>query len=160
VIMGLAAERSFYLQLLPSFYRMDSWLGVNATGTPAIGGLWSPNGMANPKCVAFYPYASMPTDSYSAWPGTGPGGSYHGFVMGGGVTSPGSSKYTEVLPGAVLGLRLFDPSGLNIPMLSFFDVNGPLPVRTGNPISQTDKGFTGFNPDLCDPATFEATPPG
>src|SRR5262249_11718209 len=131
----------------------------NATGTPAIGGLYSPNGLTVSKCVAFYPYSSMPTDVYAAWPGAGQGGNWDVFVMGGGVTSPGSSKYNEVLPGADLGFRLFDSSGLNLPMLSFFDVKGPLPIRTGNPTDHTDKGFTGFSPDLCDPSTYQATPP-
>jgi len=162
-IMGYAAERSFYMSLLPSFYRMDTWIGFNASTTgssPDIGGQYSPNGTSVPKCVPFYPYSTMPSDVYAGWPGIGQGGMVDVMVMGGGVTSPGSSKYTEVLPGSDLGLRLFDSTGLHLPMLSFFDVNGPLPVRAGNPVDQTDKGFTGFNPYLCQPSTFlGATPP-
>jgi hypothetical protein len=149
-LMGYAAERSFYLGLLPAFYSMDVWLGFNSAGAiPDFGGQYG-DGLSN--CVEFYPYSSMPAYTSTGWPGAG-SGKWDVYVMGGPITNGGSSSYQETLPGADLGTHLFTSSALNIPMMAVFDESGPLPVRYG-------AGFTGFGNNWCYPSQAQATGPG
>ncbi|MEI9978496.1 MAG: Ig-like domain-containing protein [Edaphobacter sp.] len=137
-ILSTAAERSFYLSLLPSYYFVDEWVDANAWlySLPSQG-YWS--GGYSGTCEEFYPWRSMPADSYVSLPLVGSSsGSYDQYIMGGVVEHPGNTgSYSDPLVSGALATYLFEPAGLNLPKYSFLALNGPLTPRAG-------PSFTGF----------------
>lgn len=151
-VMNKASQRSIYLSLLPSFYYLDAWYGnypwVGA-GATDLGYQMGGESFNEDDCGHIYsdsipPFAAM---SYftnggislgpippNNQPASADNQQADLFVIGGTVKGAGAS-YSETLAPASVPQYLFGT--LNLPVPSFFDLNGPLPLRPG-------PGFTGF----------------
>jgi hypothetical protein len=158
--MNQAAQRSFYLSLLPSFYSVQYW--------PAVYGAASNNNVPDMgddpgqgKCNAFYLWPTTPSfvstwyPSYSGAPqpfvsdpvGGGPVINIDYYVIGGAVQDKNSSSARIQFIDAQLATALFAAGGLNLPLDPFVSRTGPLASVFMDMSGNDPTGFP--NDEIC-----------
>ncbi|CAN5703201.1 hypothetical protein BH10ACI4_BH10ACI4_08190 [soil metagenome] len=158
--MNQAAQRSFYLSLLPSFYSVQYW--------PSVYGAASNNNAPdmgdNPErttCNSFYLWPQAPAfsntwyPSYSGAPqpfasdpvGGGPVINIDYYVVGGAVQDKSSTSARIQFIDTQLASTLFGASGLNLPFDPFVSRTGPMASVF---VDMSTHDLTGFpNNQIC-----------
>jgi hypothetical protein len=159
--MNQAAQRSFYLSLLPSFYSVQYWPGVYGAASnnnaPDMGDnperttcnsfyLWSPN--PPPFVSTWYPsYSGAPQPFPSDPVGGGPIINIDYYVIGGTVQDKSSTSARIQFIDTQLASTLFSASGLNLPFDPFVSRTGPM---SGVFVDMSAHDLTGFpNDQIC-----------
>jgi hypothetical protein len=159
--MNQAAQRSFYLSLLPSFYSVQYWPAVYGAASnnnaPDMGDnperttcnsfyLWSPN--PPPYVSTWYPsYSGAPQPFPSNPVGGGPVINIDYYVIGGAVQDKSSTSARIPFIDTQLASTLFSASGLNLPFDPFVSRTGPM---SGVFVNMGTNDLTGFpNDQIC-----------
>ena len=156
--LAAGASRSTYLQVLPQFYRLDSYIAQPITSIDKLGTLYHyvvQEGQFHfdaYACTASYPAGSLASQGYIIYPSSEASG-IDMFVIGGTINNQGTKNVTESLPSQSLITTLFDApadsstaNNLNFPMDLLFAnaevLNIPL-ARNGllMPRQGPDQGF-------------------
>jgi hypothetical protein len=162
-----AAGQSFYFSLLPSFYHIDVWPGVQYRAPGDTGafqpGIGSGQGDAlEQTCHAFYVSPNTaPLGYLRAFQGMAPAtvgaplvfnpdlGPNDIMVIAGPAQKPNTkSTFIPAIP-IDLATILFAPDQLNISMQQFVAANGPMPQN----VATQESNPSGWGGDICDVQT-------
>lgn len=141
-VMGNGTQRSIYLQLLPQFFQLDTYPGVQVNDVTKLGMYWYLQSDVRDE------YGESCTASYSPSP-TSPGFAIYNqigntsthdiFVIGGTITNQGTENVKEAMPSSGLVDMLFGKSNLNIPpdmVYSSNQTSGGFMTYRGGPVQK------------------------